>query len=83
MIALRPDTPLQMIAVDDLGAYGRLVFERAEQFNGRQLDIAGTRSPCPVAVARVWDPPHEPRGLGVLQPDHRVPRRSFQGPPCP
>ncbi len=38
---VRADTPLQMIAVDDIGAYGRLVFEQAERFNGRELDIAG------------------------------------------
>src|SRR5882672_3119769 len=40
-LALRADTPLQMIAVEDIGAYGRLVFEEAERFNGRELDIAG------------------------------------------
>ena len=40
-VALRADTPLQMIAVEDIGAYGRLVFEQAERFNGRELDIAG------------------------------------------
>src|SRR5207244_13620694 len=52
MIAVRPDTPLQMIAVDDIGAYGRLVFEQAEQFNGRELDIAGDELTMP-AAARV------------------------------
>ena len=35
------DTPLQMIAVDDIGAYGRLAFERHEELNGTALDIAG------------------------------------------
>ena len=40
-MALRADTPLQMIAVEDIGAYGRLVFEQAAAFNGRELDIAG------------------------------------------
>jgi uncharacterized protein YbjT (DUF2867 family) len=41
MVPVRADTPVQMIAVDDIGAYGRLVFEQAEHFNGRELDIAG------------------------------------------
>jgi uncharacterized protein YbjT (DUF2867 family) len=50
MIALRPDTPLQMIAVDDIGAYGRLVFEQADQFNGRELDIAGDEVTMPEAA---------------------------------
>jgi uncharacterized protein YbjT (DUF2867 family) len=49
-IALRADTPLQMIAVDDLGAYGRLVFEQAAQFNGRELDIAGDELTMPEAA---------------------------------
>ena len=50
MIALRPDTPLQLIAVDDIGAYGRLVFEQSEQFNGRELDIAGDELTMPEAA---------------------------------
>jgi uncharacterized protein YbjT (DUF2867 family) len=51
-VALRPDTPLQMIAVEDIGAYGRIVFEQAEKFNGRELDIAGDELTMP-EVARV------------------------------
>ena len=50
VIALGPDTPLQLIAVDDIGAYGRLVFEQAEQFNGRALDIAGDEVTMPEAA---------------------------------
>jgi uncharacterized protein YbjT (DUF2867 family) len=50
MIALRPDTPVQLIAVDDIGAYGRLVFEQAESFNGRELDIAGDEVTMPEAA---------------------------------
>ena len=49
-IALRADTPLQMIAVEDIGAYGRLVFEQAERFNGRELDIAGDELTMPEAA---------------------------------
>ena len=50
MVAVRPDTPLQMIAVDDIGAYGLLVFEQAERFNGRELDIAGDEVTMPEAA---------------------------------
>ena len=49
-IAVRADTPLQMIALDDIGAYGRLVFEQAEKFNGRELDIAGDELTMPEAA---------------------------------
>jgi uncharacterized protein YbjT (DUF2867 family) len=35
------DTKLQMIAVKDIGAYGRIAFERHEELNGQALDIAG------------------------------------------
>ena len=49
-VALRADTPLQMIAVEDIGAYGRLVFEQAAAFNGRELDIAGDELTMPEAA---------------------------------
>jgi len=49
-IAVRADTPLQMIALDDIGAHGRLVFEQAEKFNGRELDIAGDELTMPEAA---------------------------------
>lgn len=35
------DTKLQMIAVADIGKYGRLAFERHEELNGEALDLAG------------------------------------------
>lgn len=47
MIGLRPDTVLQMIAVADIGRYGRLAFERHEEVNGRAIDIAGDRLTMP------------------------------------
>lgn len=40
-LGIRPDTPLQMIAVADIGKYGALAFERHEEMNGRAIDIAG------------------------------------------
>ena len=49
-VALRADTPLQMIAVDDIGAYGRLVFEQATPFDARELDIAGDELTMPEAA---------------------------------
>ena len=49
-IALSADTPVQMIAVEDIGAYGRLVFEQAAAFNGRELDIAGDEVTMPEAA---------------------------------
>jgi uncharacterized protein YbjT (DUF2867 family) len=49
-VALRADTPLQMIAVEDIGAHGRLVFEQASAFNGRELDIAGDELTMPEAA---------------------------------
>jgi uncharacterized protein YbjT (DUF2867 family) len=52
MMSLRPETRLQMIAVADIGQYGRLAFERSEALNGRALDIAGDALTMP-EVARV------------------------------
>ena len=40
-LGIQPDTRLQMIAVEDIGKYGKLVFEQPERFNGRSIDIAG------------------------------------------
>jgi len=38
---LRPETRLQMIAVDDIGAFVTLAFEHSGKWQGRALDIAG------------------------------------------
>jgi uncharacterized protein YbjT (DUF2867 family) len=40
-IGMEPDTRLQMIAVEDIGKYGRIAFEQHEDLNGQALDIAG------------------------------------------
>lgn len=40
-IGLKPDTPLQMIAVADIGKYMKAAFEQDEALNGRAVDIAG------------------------------------------
>src|SRR5690349_3570507 len=39
--ALRPDTKLQMIAVDDIGWFGARAFTDHAELNRRELDIAG------------------------------------------
>lgn len=39
--SLQPDTVLQMVAVDDVGALGAVAFERAEEMNGKEIDLAG------------------------------------------
>jgi uncharacterized protein YbjT (DUF2867 family) len=40
-IGIKPDTSLQMIAVADIGKYGLAAFERADELNRREIDIAG------------------------------------------
>ena len=40
-IGMDPATRLQMIAVEDIGKYGRIAFEQHETLNGQALDIAG------------------------------------------
>ena len=39
-LGIDPNTRLQMIAVEDIGKYGKLMFEQPERFNGRSIDIA-------------------------------------------
>jgi uncharacterized protein YbjT (DUF2867 family) len=41
MMGLKPRTVLQMIAVKDIGKYGALAFERAEELNRKEIDLAG------------------------------------------
>lgn len=40
-IAVLPETQIQMIAVEDIGEYGKLAFEQHEQLNGQAIDFAG------------------------------------------
>jgi uncharacterized protein YbjT (DUF2867 family) len=51
LVALKPDTVLQMIAVEDIGKFGAWAFEEHEALNGREIDIAGDASTMP-EVAR-------------------------------
>ncbi len=45
-VGIEPTTKLQMIALPDIGEYGRLAFERAD-LKGRPLDIAGDELTMP------------------------------------
>jgi len=49
-IGIRPDTPLQMIAVEDIGAYGLKAFEQHTELNRREIDIAGDEHTMPEAA---------------------------------
>jgi uncharacterized protein YbjT (DUF2867 family) len=50
MMAVDPGTKLQMIAVGDIGRYGRLAFERHADLNGKAIDIAGEELTMPEAA---------------------------------
>ena len=51
-VSIRPDTTLQMIAVADIGEYGRLAFERHDDMSGEAIDIAGDALTMP-ATAKI------------------------------
>jgi uncharacterized protein YbjT (DUF2867 family) len=40
-MAMKPDTKLQMIAVDDVGAFTAIAFDNPEKYLGKEFDIAG------------------------------------------
>jgi uncharacterized protein YbjT (DUF2867 family) len=73
-IALRPETKLQMIAVQDIGKYGLRAFEQAAELNRREIDIAGDEHTMPETAAilsratghpvRFQPPPIEEVGKG-------------------
>jgi uncharacterized protein YbjT (DUF2867 family) len=50
MMAINPDTVLQMVAVEDIGRYGRWAFENYQELNGRAIDIAGDSCTIPKAA---------------------------------
>jgi uncharacterized protein YbjT (DUF2867 family) len=37
---LSPDRPFQQVAVDDVGAFAAMVFERRDEWLGREIDLA-------------------------------------------
>jgi uncharacterized protein YbjT (DUF2867 family) len=50
-VGIAPETKLQMIAVADIGKYGRLAFERHAELNGTAVDIAGDELTMPEVAA--------------------------------
>lgn len=52
-IALAPTTVLQMIAVADVGKYGRWAFDAHRALNGRAIDIAGDAHTMPETAALI------------------------------
>ena len=51
MSGLDPATSLQMIAVEDIGQYGAMAFERAAELNRVELDLAGDAPTMPRTAA--------------------------------
>ncbi len=51
-VPLKPETKLQMIAVEDIGKYGAWAFDNAAALNGREVDIAGDSLTMP-EIAKV------------------------------
>ncbi|HXE95702.1 MAG TPA: NmrA/HSCARG family protein [Dongiaceae bacterium] len=49
--ALKPDTVLQMNAVEDIGKFGVMAFENHERMNGVELDFAGDQLTMPETAA--------------------------------
>ncbi|MCK6547457.1 NmrA/HSCARG family protein [Myxococcota bacterium] len=47
MIALKPETALQMVAVQDIGRFGLMAFENHELMNRRELELAGDELTMP------------------------------------
>jgi len=56
--ALKPATPLQMIAVEDIGKYGARAFTHAAEMKGQEVDLAGDIVTMPRAAAALG------KGLG-------------------
>jgi uncharacterized protein YbjT (DUF2867 family) len=54
-IGIKPETKLQMIAVRDIGKYGRAVFERHAELNGRDVDISGDELSGPEMAAVIGE----------------------------
>ena len=52
-VGMKPDTVLQMIAVADIGKYGRYAFEHSRELNGRALDIAGDALTMPEVASAI------------------------------
>lgn len=49
-VALKPATKLQMVAVDTIGEFGRIAFDKHDVLNRREIDIAGDSLTMPEAA---------------------------------
>lgn len=47
MVAMKPTTRLQMIAVEDIGKFGGLAFAEPERFGTNEIDLAGDEKTMP------------------------------------
>lgn len=50
-LGIKPRTPLQMIAVEDIGQFAAWAFENHRKLNGQAIDIAGDERMMPEAAA--------------------------------
>ena len=51
VLPVRPDRPLQMIALQDIGAFGAAAFLRPKEFIGQAIDLAGDELTFPGALS--------------------------------
>jgi uncharacterized protein YbjT (DUF2867 family) len=52
-LAVRPDLPMQLISVRDIGAFAAIAFDRPDHFLGRTVEIAGDAL-TPAAIAETF-----------------------------
>jgi uncharacterized protein YbjT (DUF2867 family) len=52
-VTIRPETKLQMTTVDDIGAFAALAFEHPQDFQGKDLELAGDELTLP-QVAEIF-----------------------------
>ena len=81
MDPIRADKKYQTIAVDDIGAFGALAFERPNEFIGLELEIAGSELTNPEAAevfSRVLGKPVKFRKLPMLMVRLALGREFYQ-----
>jgi uncharacterized protein YbjT (DUF2867 family) len=69
-LAVREDLPMQLVSVDDIGAFAAIAFERPDDFLGRTVELAGDAlTPPQIAEAfgRVCDRPARFRRTPIEQ----------------
>ena len=52
-IALKPDVPLRLIAVDDIGVFAALVFGHPDEYLGKIIELAGDSLTSPQVAAAI------------------------------